>query len=554
MKIIKKLAFLVFFIQILFSNSVFASNNVNRIEIDVMIRDNGSANIVQTWYGNFEEGTENYIPIDTANGNITVENLSVSDENGEYSYVENWNIDASFKEKAKKFGIVKTDKGIEICFGITEYKTKKYTVSYDVGGFIKSYDDFDGTNFMFINPDMSTFPTNGYVNIFLEKDIELNEENCAVWAFGYDGFVEFLRGSVIAETESALTGDDSVIVMLRLNKGIISPEVIADGSFEDVKNKAFEGSDYGIGYEDEETEEATVFETIIGFLVLLLIFLPFVFLIKRRREIKKFYTSAEYFRDVPNGGKIEISHYLAQNFSVAKEESLIIGTLILSMINKGFIEPMVEKEIGLFGKEKEKVNLKSVKTPENTVERDLYNLIFTAAGEDGILQERELEKYAYKHPDEINNFINSVKKNGENEFVSAGGFSGGAGNRIKDLSDRGKQELSEIMGLKKFLEDFTLIAEREITETVIWKEYIVYATLFGISEKVLSQLKNVYPEKIPEIETYTRNVIIANSYRKSMYNSSQRAIQERRTSGGGGFASHSGGGGFSSGGHGGGSR
>lgn len=275
---------------------------------------------------------------------------------------------------------------------------------------------------------------------------------------------------------------------------------------------------------------------------------------KRKKEIKKFYKQTEYFRDVPNSGKMEVSHYLAQNFDVAGDESLIIGALMLSMINKGSLEPQIDESVGFFGKVKESVNLKLVKEPDTLPELSLYNLLSASAGDDGILQEKELEKYSYKYPEKINKFVDSVRKSGENEFVSLGGFADGAGNCIKDLSDKGKSELAEIMGMKKYLEEFTLIAEREISETAIWKEYMVYATLFGIAEKVLKQLEKVYPQKIPELESYNRNVIIATGYYHSMYLSSQRAIQARRTSGGGGRASFGGGGGFSGGGSGGGSR
>ncbi|MBR5451945.1 MAG: DUF2207 domain-containing protein, partial [Clostridia bacterium] len=258
--------------------------------------------------------------------------------------------------------------------------------------------------------------------------------------------------------------------------------------------------------------------------------------------------------DVPNDGKIEVSHYLAQNFDVADEKSLIIGALILSMINKGSIEPEKEESVGLFGKVKESVNLRLLKEPDTVAELSLYNLLILSAGEDGVLQEKELEKYSYKNPEKINEVIESVKNAGEQEFISLGGFTGGAGNCIKDLSDKGKEELSEVIGLKKYLNEFTLIAEREITEVSLWKEYMVYATLFGIADKVIDQFKQVYPEKIPEFETYNRNVIIAHSYYHSMHRSAQRAMQAKRASGGGGRASFGGGGGFSGGGRGGGSR
>ena len=554
MKHIRKLLITIPFVLILCSSVAFAKNNVSEIDIDVTIRDDGSAYIVQNWNGTFDEGTENYIPINTEDIEIT--DFKVSDKDGAYTFVEDWDVDWGFSEKSQKCGINETYDGVELCFGISEYGEMRYAIEYIVKDFIKGYTDYDGCNFMFINPDMSTFPTDGHITITLQNGTELNEDNAGIWGFGYDGYVEFQDGKVNAYTSSALKGDNSMIIMLRMNKGIVSPKTNIDDSFETVKDKAFEGSDYE-NY-DEEYSDATLFETILGFIIMfgfwggIIWFISFFF--KRKKAIKKFNKECGYFRDVPNGGKIEVSHYLAQNFDVAGNESLIIGALILSMINKGCIEPEKEEKVGLFGKVKESVNLKLVKEPDTVAELTMYNLLLESAGEDGILQEKELEKYSYKNPEKINNIVKSIRNAGEQEFITLGGFIKGAGNCIKNLSDKGKEELSEVVGLKKYLDEFTLIAEREITETVIWKEYMVYATLFGIADKVLEQFKKVYPENIPEFETYNRNVIIAHSYYRSMYYQSQRAMQARRTSGGGGRASFGGGGGFSGGGRGGGSR
>lgn len=552
MKRIKKLLTAAPLILILCSVPAVAVNNVSEIDISVTVKNDGSAYIVQNWRGEFDEGTENYIPIATED--ISVSGLSVSDKNGTYTFIEDWQVDAGFEEKAGKCGINETPDGIELCFGISEYGENRYSIEYTIKDFIKSYSDYDGTNFMLINPDMSTFPTDGHIRIVLENGILLDENNCAIWGFGYDGSIEFQNGAVHAQTTRKLRGDNSMIVLLRLNKGVIFPKAEADSSFEALKYRAFEGSDYGY----DEDEEVGILGTIIGFLILLavptLIIAVIVFLAKRKKAIKAFYKGVEYFRDVPNGGKIDVSHYLAQNFDVSGEESLIIGALLLSMINKGALKPQLEESTGFFGRVKETVNLELIREPDTLPELSLYRLLAESAGGDGILQEKELEKFSYKYPEKINNFVDTIKKSGESEFISLGGFTDHAGNCIKDLSDKGKAELAEIMGLKKFLEDFTLIAEREITETIIWKEYLVYAALFGISEKVLSQLKNAYPEKLPEIESYSRNVFIATGYCRSMYTSSQRAIQAMRTAGGGGRASIGGGGGFSGGGRGGGSR
>lgn len=55
-------------------------------------------------------------------------------------------------------------------------------------------------------------------------------------------------------------------------------------------------------------------------------------------------------------------------------------------------------------------------------------------------------------------------------------------------------EKEEWLGLKRYMAEFSLMKEKEVPELVLWEKYLVYATVFGISEKVLKQLKVVYPQ------------------------------------------------------------
>lgn len=527
-----------------------AANNVSDINIDVTVKNDGSALIVQHWTGTFNEGTENYIPINT--GGIEVSDLAVSDEMGEYEYTENWDVNAGFDEKARKCGINPTSDGVELCFGISDYGEKAYKIGYTVTDFIKGYSDFDGTNFMLINPGMSTFPTMGTITLSMENGMILDENSAGIWAFGFNGDINFSDGKVMAKTSKPLEGSNSMIIMLRLNKGIISPKTNLDKPFEEIKSQAFEGSDY------DHDEELTPFEEVLSYIILfsvpaLIIFLIFL-MFKRRREIKKFYRESQYYRDVPNGGDIEVSYFLSRQFNVAHDESLIIGALMLSMINGGSIEPETTEDVGFFGKTKQTVNLKLVKPPKTAVENRLYNVLVSAAGDDGVLQEKELERYAYKNPKAINSIMDGAEEDGKAQFINRGGAVKNSCRRIKHLTESGKDELSQVMGLKKYLDEFSLISERSVDETIIWQDYMVYAALFGIADKVISQLKKLYPDRIAEFENYNRNVIITHSYYTSMYNSAQRAQQAARTSGAGGASSVGGGGGFSGGGYGGGSR
>ena len=104
---------------------------------------------------NFTEGTEGYIPIENL-GEMSISDLLVSDVNGAYTYVDSWDIKAGFDEKVEKYGLVETDKGYELCWGISEYGEMRYAIEYKINNFVGGYDDFDGFNFQFINSGMGT--------------------------------------------------------------------------------------------------------------------------------------------------------------------------------------------------------------------------------------------------------------------------------------------------------------------------------------------------------------------------------------------------------------
>ena len=122
-------------------------------------------------------------------------------------------------------------------------------------------------------------------------------------------------------------------------------------------------------------------------------------------------------------------------------------------------------------------------------------------------------------------------------------------------TQKGIEHYARWQAFKNFLNDFGNFSVKELPEIVLWERYLVYATVFGLADKV-EKAMNV---KINEIRTsdidyftlnYITNIHIANLITSSMHqaiNSSQVAINQMNAtssmSSGGGF-----GGGFSSGG------
>jgi len=90
------------------------------------------------------------------------------------------------------------------------------------------------------------------------------------------------------------------------------------------------------------------------------------------------------------------------------------------------------------------------------------------------------------------------------------------------LTQFGEDEYQKWRGLYNFLNSYTLMSERTVVELPLWEKYLVYATAFGISEKVVKALKIRCPE-LPELES---NPILNSRsyYRSHSFHSSCRSF------------------------------
>lgn len=66
--------------------------------------------------------------------------------------------------------------------------------------------------------------------------------------------------------------------------------------------------------------------------------------------------------------------------------------------------------------------------------------------------------------------------------------------KIAVLTQAGSDEKEQWKGLAKYMKEFSLLREKEVPQLVIWEKYLVYATAFGIADKVVEQMKANYPE------------------------------------------------------------
>ena len=119
-------------------------------------------------------------------------------------------------------------------------------------------------------------------------------------------------------------------------------------------------------------------------------------------------------------------------------------------------------------------------------------------------------------------------------------------NKINVYTQKGIDEQKQWKDLEKYMKDFSKLDEREIPEIIIWEKFLVFATVFNIADKVLKQLKIVYPNMENNISTKNygyMNVMMNTNFSRSFTNAISDSISSACSSASGSGGGFSGGGG-----------
>lgn len=528
---------------------VFAdSPAINDIAIDVVLHQNGSADITEVWDVNVTSGTEWYLTRNNL-GDIDILNLAVSDESGRGYVVEDrWDVNRTISQKEGRCGLNSTSYGCEICWGVGSFGHHVFKVSYTMTNVVKSLNDYDMLHMQFISPGLSSEPKKASVRVHMAEE-SFSESNARIWGFGYYGDINFQEdGSVLVQTSKPIPHNGSVIVLMRFEKGIFSSWSVQNRSFDDVLERAMVGADF-----KEQNKEDETAGIIIGIMVgLIALCCPFVAARAQRRSVIGKMKTIGWFRDIPMDGDLVVSDYVLKKAMLSKNTNSLASALILKMIYQGQLN-VTKSADG-----KVEISFNDSRSDQLAgVEAKLYRMMKDASGMDQILQDKEFSNWSRRNTSRVSGWASSISSESLRKLMTKGYV-----RNLGRFTDRGKAKARELVGFKKYLEEFTLVSERETSEVTLWQDYLVFASLFGIADKVAKQLKDIDPQAFEQQMAYdydtTRTILYqTRNLSNSITNAQQREAAskaQQASKGFGGGASFGGGGGFSGGGFGGGSR
>ena len=559
MKRTLKVLIIFIFAFILFSiGNIVEANSIQSISMDIFIDDNGDAHVTETWKCKVTQGTEVYHPYYNL-GNSEIKELRVIDGGIEYQTLSDWDISGTLSSKANKCGINKISNGVELCWGISEYGSHTYIAKYTITNFVSETRDAQMIYWTLIPYEFSNSIGNMYIKIHTDFKIE---NTIDVWGYGnYGGTAYVYDGYIEMQSDGSLATDEYMTILVKFPLGTFNASNKLKNNFQFYYNMAEIGATKYINSLKNFFSKDTFFA-----IFMTSIYMWFMCRTTRGKKKDKFEIdygkkgekipkNVTYYRDIPCEKNIYKAYYIGYQYGIIKNNTDILGAIILKWTKDGIIK-IEEKESGvLFKKENTVIVLKEVNSEMFTesIEKELFGMLYNAS-KDGYLESKEFEKWCENSYSKVLSWFDRIMSTQERKLIEEGLIKVEERiklkifkNKVKVATPELKQEALKLAGLKRYLNEYTLIKERGAIEVQLFEEYLIFAQIMGIAKQVAKKFKYIYPEVIEQSHFTSYDYIMF------VHMSSNKGITAAKTAKSRAASYSSGGGGYSSGGGGGGS-
>lgn len=600
----KKIIFILIFAIIILLGLTTKSNAslyLNNLDFYAEIDTNGNMNVTETWNIRISNTNTLYKTFDLDENKYSgITNVQVSEVGrGDFTETDEW---AYHLTKDYYFGGINDDGKFEISFGVgldDSTATNTYKINYTVVDAIKKYDDCAELYWQFLGSDATVDASKITGTIKLPSEAD-SKEDIRVW-----GHVETLNGEIyVTSTDTVEFSLDNYISGNYVEVRIAMPsEMIETAERTYNKNvlpsiieEETEWANEANARRERKQRNEKIIKTVI---IVVMVIIGIILLRQTVKYIKIFKNTKkliptekyEYFREKPDKNSTPADALFLYNNGVNVASTAfgnVFSATLLNLSLKGYFKITVEqnekgkKETLIY---KTKKDIEDLQYEEERIARFVKNAIDSKEK----ITIKELQKYIRNHASSVSSLIektgietknkNKMTENfDEEKSKEKSKYIGIAivyfavamfciaflpvailliinailalmiNGKLSNLTQKGIDEREKWKGLKKYMEDFSLLNEKEIPALEVWEEYLVYATVFGIADKVIKQLKMVYPQ-IDEMDDFNTASYIYlmshtnfNSSFSKAINSSISSTMSSGSGGGGGFSGGGGGG------------
>ena len=546
------IAIIIFFavLTILPKHSNQQSQKMNELNYNITLNEDGSMNVIETWDIYVKNTGTLFRTFDDFN-EYQISDVEVVDleTNNKLNSISRKKQDVP---EGQYYGLQTGYDTFEIAWGTGKNTSKgnlKYQISYKVNNVITSYNDCQELYWKLLDTSNGIPCKKITGNIKLFKPVS-DVDNLKVWGHGaIDGTIERISNDTIEFNIKNFSSGTLLEIRTVVTEKVFNTSKIENRN---ALNDLLE--EEKIWSVETETEK-----NFWNMVIIVILVIEGIILLYGLFKIIKYsylgnednnginYKGIDYFRDIPreNTATPGEAIYLYNMFAGKDKTTYIIASYILNLSIKGCID--IQERNG-------EMYIKILDIPENLKEDEkivleIINKVALGANEINI---KELNKFSKKHSREFKEYVESIidsveynlkkenligrneealRRNVKKESVLYYGFLfalvapfaiqivnlilyitlplfiiemiiiskvRNKANKLFKLTQAGAYEAEEWNGLKNYLEDYSLIEEKDVFDIKLWEKYLVFATALGISKQVINTLKAKYPDLFTE--------------------------------------------------------
>ncbi|MDF2632701.1 MAG: hypothetical protein K0Q85_1297 [Caproiciproducens sp.] len=521
---------------------------MEKLDVAAKLSSNGDMQVTETWRVNLKDRDKTYrnlyktFPVDQ---NTKVENLSVYDMDSNTTYAYRDDIDptnGNYNVENVCY-IYQTGTGTEIGWLMPPIDSgvRKFKVSYTVTNVISVYQDTSVLYNAFIGKNFSLPIQSLHGTISLPSGAKQADLKAWLHCTAESSL------KIESPTQISFTASNIPAATLVETRALMPVSLFPD-------SKRIVASNVKSNIEKEELKwandwaakqlERQRMEYIVGIVDAaggaILIIIGIIFLIWAKKKAKRHAVEApEYTREIPEGsspGGAANLFYFYSGGVTDRERGRVFSATLMSLAHKGYVRFDTDEHKDLVVT----VTGDTKRTVLTQSEQTFYDMITTVASDfDDKFTMKQFEKYANKHNKYIDSSVEGFLSQTKREIAAKGYYEHRpafltvssvlgivgiiaavfllistkgwlvylplglllfgilmmvAASTKTRLSEKGEYDYAVWHGLKKYMLEFSRMKEYGVPELTLWEEFLVYATMMGISEKVCAQLKMVYPQ------------------------------------------------------------
>ena len=494
-------------------------NNIQSIQIDVELHEDGSATIRETRKMETYEHTELYIVLDNLQGTELLDF-----EVDGFTEEPNWAIDASFEEKAGKYGVLETEDGYELAWGITEYGDPEYVVTYTLSNLVRELEDGQA---LFWNFDSFLSLPTDRMQLEISAPFALEDEVLDYYGFGFEGPMEIMNGT-LKWTGLGLDEGNDMIVLTQFPENTFQTSLKQDMTLEEQRAMATEGSSY-----NEEPPMPTWVKVLLGSVVALVgggtaTAVTMGVKVNKKKKERNHFNPLETIRENEDKRRKnppellgDIGHYAFLLSKLSREgggfsEYFFAYLLRWSSEGKVRIEssererflvgPKTEATLFIENLEAERdINRLSFKEyvelfemGEATLEEVMWAILLEAAEYQSELDGKAFEKWSKDNASDVIEFYEMVDKVSkdwlvQNNYLELDSFDYMKRTiSIERLTAKGQRVAEQVVQFDNFLKE---MEEASLEKDENWHQFIIWAALLGRAEDTVESLEEYHPDQ-----------------------------------------------------------